>query len=168
MAGLWMAVSIAHAQAADLPKRDGPPARTTNAVPHIQIGAFPVPKLSAQITRSAARLPGVDIRKTVISLPGAKGFWISEKVELARPDAVVGGREFAHIHPDGSLHLSLAPGRANEVVEAGWGAFHPWSHRPGWEGFVLLFTPRSAAEAEVVLQLISDSYEFVTVQPTRR
>lgn len=162
MVALAIAASTTRAFAADLPQRDGPGARTTNKVPHIQIGAELVPELSDQLVRQAATLPGVEIRKTVISLPGAKGFWISEQIELAHPEAIVGGREFAHIHPDGSLHISLSPDRAKEAVEAGWADFHPWSHRPGWAGFVLLYTPRSSEEADVVLQLIFDGYEYVT------
>ncbi|MEP3046248.1 MAG: luciferase family protein [Roseibium sp.] len=160
--GLGILVSATQALAADLPQRSSPAARTTNKVPHIQIGAKQVPVLSEQLAHHAATLPGVEVRNTVISLPGAKGFWISDQIELARPQAIVGGREFAHIHPDGSLHISLSPDRAKEAVDTGWAAFHPWSDRPGWEGFVLLYSPRFQEEADVVLKLIFDGYEYVT------
>lgn len=33
--------------------------------------------------------------------------WLSEEAPVARPEAIVARREFAHIHPDGSLHALL-------------------------------------------------------------
>ncbi|MDD9922576.1 MAG: DUF5519 family protein, partial [Boseongicola sp.] len=74
-------------------------------------------------------------------------------------------REFAHIHPDGSLHASLSPELAKRAVETGWAVAHPWAdQRPGWEGFVMIFTPTSESELDVVFGLVKDSYEFVTGQ----
>ncbi|WP_305988826.1 luciferase family protein [Roseibium sp. MMSF_3544] len=160
-------LTIGTAYTADerLPKRDGLVPATTKGVPHIQIGAKPIPALSERLLGRVSTLPGVRLRPTVISLPGAKGFWLSESLDLARPKAIVGGREFAHLHPDGSLHASLPPKRAHEAVVAGWATMHPWaSRRPGWEGFVLLYTPRSVDEADVVFQLIVDGYNYVTGQ----
>ena len=73
-------------------------------------------------------------------------------------EVIVGGREFAHLHPDGSLHASLSPERAREAVATGWATPHPWAdQREGWEGFVMIYTPQSAEELEVVFHLIVDS-----------
>ena len=156
-------VSVMPALAADLPLRDGPRPATTDGVPHVQIGAVPVPEISAALLRRAADIPGVEVRDTVISLPGAQGFWLTDDVALARPEAIVGGREFAHLHPDGSLHASLSPALAAAAVAAGWATPHPWAdRRPGWEGFVLIYTPETAAEAEVVFDLVMGSYRYVT------
>lgn len=154
-------------QAADdpLPQRARARPQTTAGVPHMQIGVTSVPAVDAALLRWVATLPGVDVRPTVISLPGAKGFWIEERVALARPQAIVGGREFAHVHPDGSLHASLAPARAREAIQAGWAVAHPWAdQRAGWEGFVMLYTPQSMAELEVTFGLVVDAYNFVTGQ----
>jgi len=158
-----LALVSTRAGEARLPVRDGETPATTNRVPHIQIGAKAVPRLTDRLLQRVGTLPGVKIRATVISLPGAKGFWLSENIDLARPQAIVGGREFAHIHPDGSLHASLPPDRAREAVTAGWAAMHPWANsRPGWEGFVLLYTPRSVEETDIVFQLLVDGYNYVT------
>ena len=47
--------------------------------------------------------------------------------------------------------------------EAGWAVFHPWVDREEVpDGLVMLFTPQSNEEAEVTLQLIVDSYNFIT------
>ena len=148
-----------------LPQRMSPLPYTSSHVPHVQVGVEPVPGVDAELLRRVSALPKVDIRPTVVSLPGAKGLWLLEDIPLVRPQVIVRGREFAHIHPDGSLHASLPPQRAQEAVNAGWAIWHPWAKkRAGWEGFVMLYTPLSMEELEVTFQLIVDSYNFVTGQ----
>ena len=99
----------------------------------------------------------------IASLPGARGVCISDGVPLANPEAIVAGREFAHIHPDGSLHAPLTFERAIEAVDGGWAERHPWADQTeGWQGLVMLYTPRSLEDLDVVFQLIVESYGFVT------
>ena len=137
-------VTVAWAETAELPTRQSPIPETTNGVPHIQIGVAPVPEISEELLNRVSSLSGVEIRPTIVSLPGALGFWVAEDFQLTRPDVIVRGREFAHIHPDGSLHASLSPELAKRAVETGWAVAHPWAdQRPGWEGFVMIFTPTS-------------------------
>jgi len=158
-----MASGAARAERRSLPQRAGPPPHTSSHVPHVQVGVEPVPEVDAELLRRVSALPQVDVRPTIVSLPGAKGLWLLEDIPLARPQVIVRGREFAHIHPDGSLHASLPPRRAREAVEAGWAIWHPWARkREGWEGFVMLYTPRSMEELEVTFQLIVDGYNHVT------
>lgn len=156
----WAADALA--DIANLPMRETPIPRTTDGVPHVQIGVEPVPGISETLLKRVSELPGVEIRPTVVSLPGALGFWVGEDLSLARPDVIVGGREFAHIHPDGSLHASLSPALAKMAAEKGWTVSHPWANRrPGWGGFVMIFTPVNTDELEVVFDLVEASYEFV-------
>ena len=163
LAALVVATSPVLAEGDVLPNRETQVPRTTSGVPHIQIGIEPVPEISAELLRRVAEIPGVDIRQTVVSLPGALGFWISNDIELARPEVIAGGREFAHLHPDGSLHASLPPELSREASKAGWAVAHPWAdQRPGWEGFAMIFTPQSEAELDVVFDLVLQSYAFVT------
>lgn len=151
------------AGSSNLPPRNSPKPPTTNGVPHVQIGVAADPEISAELLLRVSQIPGVDIRKTVISLPGAQGFWINDDVTIARPEVIVGGREFAHMHPDGSLHASLSPELARKAVELGWATYHPWANqRPGWEGFVMIYTPTSEQELAVVIQLVLGSYNYVT------
>jgi phospholipase/carboxylesterase len=77
------------------------------------------------------------------------------------------GREFAHIHPDGSLHVTLSPKRAKEAIEAEWAEYHPLAHQIGVEGMVLLYTPRDMQELDIIFQLVVDSYNFVTGRSIR-
>ena len=151
------------ADSVDLPTRGSARPITTDGVPHVQKGVEVVPEIQDQLLRRVAGIPHVEIRDTVISLPGAKGFWLADGLPLAHPEAIVGGREFAHVHPDGSLHAALHPQTARAAVKAGWATPHPWAQRrPGWEGFVMIYTPLSEQELDVVIQLVGESYRFVT------
>lgn len=155
--------STAIAQDLTLTERQGVRPETTNGVPHVQIGIHPKPELAEELLRRVDALPGVDLGPTRVSLPGAVGFQLASDVTLAHPEVIVGGREFAHLHPDGSLHASLAPETAKAAVEAGWAIAHPWAQkRDGWEGFVMIYTPQSEQELDVVFGLIKASYSFVT------
>jgi phospholipase/carboxylesterase len=146
-----------------LPQRTGPQVVTSGTVPHVQIDVNIIPEVDAELYRLAFSLPDVENRPTVISLPGARGMWITEDVPLVNPEVIVSGREFAHIHPDGSLHLALPFERALEVAVTGWGERHPWAdERENWEGFVMLYTPQSMDELTVTFQLILESYNYVT------
>ena len=148
---------------APLPQRTGPRTQTSGTVPHVQIGVDIVPPVNDELYRLAFALPDVENRPTIVSLPGARGMWLRDELTLIHPEVIVSGREFAHIHPDGSLHVPLPYERALEAVEKGWAERHPWAdQRDGWEGFVMLFTPQSMAELDVIFQLILDSYNFVT------
>ena len=148
-----------------LPQRSGIRPTTTGAVPHQQIGIEPVPELNDALYRWVSALPNVEMRDTIVSLPGATGIWIKEGVFIAQPQVIVAGREFTHIHADGSLHAPLPFSRAMEAVEMGWAERHPWAdQRAGWEGLVMLYTPQSEADLEIVFQLIVESYNFVTGQ----
>lgn len=146
-----------------LPQRSGPRTQTSGKVPHVQIGVELVEDVNDKLHQLAFCLPDVENRPTIVSLPGARGIWISDEIPLAHPEVIVSGREFAHIHPDGSLHAPLPYARALEAVQQGWAERHPWAdEREGWDGFVMLFTPQSMAGLDVTIQLIVESYNFTT------
>ena len=148
-----------------LPEREGVRIRTSGAVPHVQLDAVLVESINELLVELAFTLPGVEARPTRVSLPGALGMWLSEEIKVERPKAIVSGREFAHIHPDGSLHAPLPKSRALELERKGWGERHPWADQnDGWEGFVMLYTPQSMDELEITFQLIVESYNHVTGQ----
>lgn len=163
---LWTALSPVLAEGIALPKRETPRPQTTNGVPHVQIGIDGNPELSAELLRRVDELPGVNLGPTRVSLPGATGFQLENDIPLAQPEAIVGGREFAHLHPDGSLHASLAPETARAAVAAGWAVSHPWSdQREGWEGFIMIYTPVNDDELDMVFRLVQSSYSYVTGRP---
>ena len=83
-AALVALTAPAFAQVIELPMRQTPIPETTDGVPHIQIGIEAVPGLSDEMVRRVEAVEGIEIHPTIVSLPGALGFMISEDVELAR------------------------------------------------------------------------------------
>ena len=148
----------------ELPKRSGSRPETTMDVPHIQIGVKLVPEVNEELFQRVYSLPGIENRPSVIG--GWRGLWLTEEVTVFEHDALIGGREFAHIHIDGSLHIFLEPSRSHEAVETCWAIYHPYAlqHPNPWRGFVMLYTPQSIEELNVTFQLIVDGYNYVTGQ----
>ncbi len=156
-------VGVTEGELTELPVRDGPRRQTTRSVPHVQLDAQPVPEVDAELRRRAVLLPGVEDRASVRSLPGARSLWLASDVELARAEVLDGTREFAHIHPDGSLHVWLPVDRAVEVDRTKWGELHPWVDREGfWDGVAMVYTPETNAELDVTMRIIVDAYNYVT------
>ncbi len=146
-----------------LPERDGARIRTTGRVPHTQVGFDPVTEVNAELFKLAFMLPGLQERPTIVSLPGATGMWLADNVSVVKPAAIMSGREFAHIHSDGSLHAPLPLERARELEQKGWGERHPWAdRRDGWEGLVMLYSASNADELKILVQLVTESYNHVT------
>ena len=152
------------AEFATLPVRPGPPEETNFlGAPHVQFSAEPIPEVDAELRRRAFSLPGVENRESLLSLPGARGLWLADDLELARPEVLQAGREFAHIHPNGSLHVWLPVDRAIEVAETKWGELHPWVARTDfWDGLVMIYTPESFDGLDITMRLIVDAYNYVT------
>lgn len=147
----------------ELPVRAGPRRQTTGSVPHIQLDAEPVPAVDNELRRRAFQLPGVENLASDRSLPGARGLALTDGVDLARPEVIAGSSEFAHIHPDGSLHVWLAVDSAIEVDDKKWGELHPWVGRDGfWDGVVMVYTPETLDELDVTIQILVDAYNFIT------
>ena len=154
-----------------LPERIGDRRQTTGDVPHQQLGAEPIPEVDSELRRRIFALPGVEDRASERSLPGARGLWFTDGLELVRTDVLGGAREgvigssreFAHIHPDGSLHVWLPVERAIEVHETKWGELHPWVDRENfWDGVVMVYTPETLDEVDVAVRIVVDAYNFIT------
>jgi len=145
-----------------LPKRKRARPETFQGMPHTQIGVQSLPEINAELKRRAYALPSVREEPTRISVRGARALWLDEELPLAHPELILAGREFAHIHPDGSLHVTLPPARAREAIKTGWAETHPLAERIGIPGMVMLYTPLDMEELEVVFQLIVDAYNFIS------
>lgn len=158
---LWFVPALADIQ--NLPNRETPRPATTKGIPHIQIDVEVVPEIAAALRDRVSMIPNVELRRTIIGRAGSTGFWVKDGAKLARPESIIRGREFAHVHPDGSLHASLPPELAAKAIEAGWAIHHPWAaKKQGLEGFVMIYTPMSDDELDVVFELVKESYGFVT------
>jgi len=153
-------------QYAPLPTRQGPRPETTTQIPHVQINLKKVPEVYEEMVRRIYAIPGVEERPSAILR--WRGMWLNENLSIVNAYALLSGREFSHIHDDGSLHIFLEPKRAEEAIEAGWAVLHPFAvgGNPAYRGFVMLYTPQSITELNTTFQLIVESYNFITGQNT--
>jgi hypothetical protein len=142
-----------------LPRRHGPRPRTHKNPPHTQLDAVPVARLISELARRCFQLDGVVERPTRISVPGARALVAAEGLTVNRGALMIEG-EFAHIHPDGSMHVILAEGMAARAIEAGWAEHHPMA-RHFHPGMVMLYTPRDEAELEVLWRLVLECWRYV-------
>jgi hypothetical protein len=145
----------------ELPIRGGEPPRTTaptrdHPFPHQQLDQRAPDDLQEELFQRAARLPGVWVGRSLVSLPESRAFHLA-------PDAAGGPRaafqrrgEFAHIHTDNdnSLHLTLPPDLYAAVIDRGWGEPHPVS------GTMMLFGPRDRDELEVTWRILEASWRW--------
>ena len=147
----------------ELPQRAISRPESTTGIPHVQIGVEAVPEVNEELIRRVFSIPGIENQTSVVG--GSHGMWLTEDMIVFEPN-FIGGREFGHIHDDGSLHIFLEPSRSFEAVEKGWATYHPFAleGREGWEGFVLLYTPQTMEELDWTFQLILDGFNYVTGQ----
>ena len=96
------------------------------------------------------------------SLPGARALTVVAE-QSAHPEAMIVGREFAHIHPQpngGSLHLRLRRDQANEVVDKGWGEHHPFGLDGTMPNMIMVYAPRTADDLEIVMTIVEAAVEY--------
>ena len=98
------------------------------------------------------------------SLPGARALTLAPDVQ-PRPEAMIVGREFAHIHPHpegGSLHLRLPPDEATEVIAKGWGEWHPFALDGSVPNLLMVYAPRTDDDLSVVKTIIEAAVAYAT------
>jgi phospholipase/carboxylesterase len=131
-------------------------------VPHRQLDPLVIPSVIGDLHERVFALPEVEPRESLL-VPGATAIWIRPDILIGRPECIVAGREVAHIHLDGSLHAVLPLGLIPDAESAGWVEPHPWAGvQPGFEAFVLIFSPRSSEEVDVAFDLVVEGLRFVT------
>ena len=153
-----------HIEYGHLPQRAGDRPATTPNIPHAQLDLDLVSDVHEEMVRRIYAVPGIKDKPSAIM--SWRALWLDSTIEVANTQAFISGREFGHIHDDGSLHIFLEPSRAKEAIETGWAVAHPFNvqGRNGWEGFVMLYTPQSMKQLNIVFQLIVDSFNYVTGQ----
>jgi hypothetical protein len=146
-----------------LPTRNGDRPRTGPSVPHVQLSQNSPARLTGTLKEwMATSLPGTVIRPSEISEPGSLAFFLDGTppppgAVLLPPRLTA---EFAHVHPDGSLHLALSATDQDMVIAAGWGERHPL-HSPTIN-VVMLYGPRTDDELMVAKTVIAASYRYAT------
>ncbi len=152
------------------PARPGPTPTVTEHEPQEQLDQLGPEDLWDELEGRASELPGVTARDSVISVKGARAFWLDEEIVKGPGDSLIIEREWAHIHPrpDSSWHLQLPAELALLAVSGGWGRIHTVV----WLGdapanSMMLYSPRNKEEMEVVWNLVDESYRYATGQPQR-
>ncbi|MCA1716906.1 MAG: DUF5519 family protein [Actinobacteria bacterium] len=148
-------------QAEILRARRGAPPRTTLAYPHEQLTQSGTVALRERLHERAGALPGVIEGSNSTSTPGIRTFLLESEFAEGPREAFLAGGEFAHLHPDGSLHLTLPRDLGDEVVVQGWGEVHvDAGARRGSPIFMMIYAPRDEDELEAVWRIFRMSYEF--------
>ena len=148
-----------------LPSREGPRPETRRPSreqpgPHQQLTQNAPVALQDTIFELGSALPGVQTGQSLVSLPGARAFFLEKGVANGPEAAFQAHTEFAHLHisEDGSLHVTLPDDLAQIVIEKGWGEYHPVQKG------LLIFGPRNTEEIESVWQILRASYAFAIGQ----
>ncbi|WP_433256847.1 luciferase family protein [Streptosporangium sp. CA-135522] len=147
----------------ELPAREGDRPETGPSVPHVQLTQNSPDEIRQELKRwMSTELPGTVIRPSEISEPGSLAFFLDGTLP-PRGAVLLPPRldaEFAHVHSDGSLHLSLPIEDQRELVAKGWGERHPlYSARIN---VVMLYGPRDDEEIHVARTVIEASYRYAT------
>ncbi len=148
-----------------LPRRKGEPPQAGDNVPQLQETQKSPPDVYEKLAVWAfSELPDVREEPTRISVPTTRALWLDESVDIAQDDAFMppaGGREFAHLHADGSLHLHVDDRVAQEIYDKGWGRAHPLDPRS-----CMAYAARDEGEIEVIKCVIIESYRYATGRNT--
>ncbi|MEU7900731.1 luciferase family protein [Nonomuraea sp. NPDC049152] len=146
-----------------LPTREGERPETGPSVPHVQLTQNSPDEIRENLKHwMSTELPGTVIRPSEISEPGALAFFLDGALPpqgaVLLPPRL--NAEFAHVHPDGSLHLSLSFEDQRELLLRGWGERHPLYSAQ--INVVMLYGPRTADELDVARTVIEASYRYAT------
>ncbi len=147
-----------------LPPRMGEKPTVTDGIPHVQLDENSPDDVFEMLTEWAFSLEAVVERPSRVSLPGARALTLSFEF-TARPTAMIFGREFAHIHPQpegGSLHIRLRADQATEVVDRGWGEWHPFALDGTLPNLVMVYAPRTDEDLEVVQKIIENAVAYAS------
>jgi len=145
--------------------RPGETPDVTSGIPHVQLDQTSSDELLDQLVTQSFALEGVVEQPSRASRPGARALTVDPGLP-ARTDAMIIGREFAHIHPQtsggGSLHVSLSADHATMVVDEGWGEFHPFAIDGTIPNLVMVYAPRDDKDLEVVMTIVGAAVAYAT------
>jgi phospholipase/carboxylesterase len=149
-----------------LPAREGARPEVSWTIPQQQLTDLAPVELQERLVTRLSGLHGVSLHQSAISVPGARGLMLEDKVDGAPLDAFLVPRagEFAHVHPayDGSLHVALPPALAADAVAQGWAVAHPLAGIRLARGMVLVYGPRTDAELTTVTGIVATSHAYAT------
>jgi len=107
--------------------------------------------------------PKVRKEPTRISVPTSIAMWLDENEVVGHIDAFMppaGGREFTHLHLDGSIHTVVDTDTEEEIIRKNWGVRHMYYNQGVKE--ILVYAPRNQKELEILKLIVIKSYEYAT------
>ena len=154
-----------HRQKFILPARSGAAPKVTDGIPHVQLDQTADDELLETMSEWVFSLPGIVEKPSRTSLPGARALTLAPDASTARSEAMMIGREFAHIHPQpygGSMHMKLPESKIAEVVGKGWGEKHPLALDGSVPNLLMVYAPRNDEDLAAVKLIISAAVEYAT------
>jgi hypothetical protein len=174
----------------ELPARRGGKPRTTPFSPQFQLTQFGTAEVRASMLDwMSAERPGVATGPTQIAhIMEVQAYMEANHPEIELPEEIPGGTgialfldgrrppagvrllpprfdaEFAHVHPDGSLHMVVPLAVEREILAKGWGERHPF-HDPSMR-LMMLYAPRDMNELAVARSLVDASYRYASGRDT--
>ena len=170
----------------ELPTRQGEKPRTTPFSPQFQLTQFGTADVRASMLDwMSADRPGVATGPTEIAhIMEVQAYMEAHHPEIELPEEIPGGTgialfldglrppagvrllpprfdaEFAHVHPDGSLHMVVPLEVEREMLVKGWGERHPF-HDPSMR-LMMVYAPRDMDELAVARALVEASHRHAT------
>lgn len=148
-----------------LPKRIGVKPITNPLPPHLQHNMHsPRAIYHALADWMFNAFPKSREHETWISVPSSRAMWLDENIKNTPRDGFMPpppkSREFAHLHKDGSIHVCLPEQDIKAVYAAKWGEPHPYKKHGVNE--ILVYAPQNKKEMEVLKDVITASYKYLT------
>jgi hypothetical protein len=146
-----------------LPKRQGRPPRLDARYPCSQLDELSPADIREALLMRVQTLEYVESRPTVLSIPGASALVLGESVAKGQPEAFIRGREFAIVHQEGSVHLTLPPAWGQKVLDRGWTTIHPLVRYLAGvlpPQSLVLYAPRDQKELLVAWKILQAAYWF--------
>jgi hypothetical protein len=141
-----------------VPDRQGPRPLTTRAeIPHDQLDQPSPAAIRERLLAHARALPDVIVGQSLVSEPGSIGLRLPGST--AGREAFLAFDEFAHVHRNGFMHLTLPRWLISTLDEAGWVEPHPIARRPEFpDTIVMLYAPRDEEELALTAAILDASY----------
>ncbi len=147
-----------------IPLRKGLRPQTGSTIPHQQLTQLSPPEVRLALKEwLAGAFPHVSSGPSLVSDHTTWALHldqshIAKSARLLAP--MPGAGEFAHLHADGSMHMSLTAEDRWETLIKGWAAVHPAAAYG--VNAVLFYSIRSLDELEFVKRAVSASYAYAT------
>jgi hypothetical protein len=145
---------------ARLPERRGSRPEIAPRHPSPQLDQKAPAGVRARLLELAATLDGV-----AVGPPREEGdpLALAPALAMGQPEAFLSDSEFAIVRDDGSLHLALAPGWGQKVVDRGWATILPLARYMAGAvgpGRLVVYAPRDERDLRTVWGIVQAAHLF--------